>query len=96
MSTSYTAAMRMRKICFTERGFIGLVPEDAGVGDMIYVLLGGQVLYTLRPVKVGLKDDGCCTTFSFVGEAYLHGLMDGKVMGRVERREAGIQDVVLV
>lgn len=86
----------MRSICFTERGFIGLVPENAAVGDKVYLFLGGQVLYTLRPVKSDSLADGRCATFRFVGETYLHGLMDGEAMTWVERGQASVEEVLLV
>ena len=38
---------------------------------MIYYLLGGQVLYELRPV---------CDHFRVIGECYIHGHMDGDIL----------------
>jgi hypothetical protein len=67
----------MRNICVTEKGYLGMVPETATVGDIVCVFLGGQVLYTLR--HSGTRDE-----FEYIGETYLHGLMDGEVMEWVE------------
>jgi hypothetical protein len=59
-----------RRLFRTSRGFMGLGPAAAQVGDRICVLLGGQVLYVLRH----LKD----SHFELVGECYVHGMMDGQ------------------
>jgi hypothetical protein len=55
----------------TEYGLVGLVPENARAGDQIYLLLGGQVLYELRPVG---------DHFRVIGECYIHGHMDGDIL----------------
>ena len=59
-----------RRMFVTSCGFMGLGPAAAQVGDSVCVLLGGQLLYVLRG-----GDDG---KFEFVGECYVHGMMDGK------------------
>ena len=59
-----------RRMFVTSCGFMGLGPAAAQVGDSVCVLLGGQLLYVLRG-----GDDG---NFEFVGECYVHGMMDGK------------------
>jgi hypothetical protein len=59
--------------CFiwSDKGYMGLAPSDARPGDFICILLGGQVLYVLRQRGEG---------FHFIGECYVHGLMDGEAM----------------
>ena len=52
-----------------------MVPRSAQVDDEIFVLAGGQVLYVLRPV-------GEC--FQYIGESYIHGLMDGEALQKLE------------
>lgn len=42
-----------RRFLTTPRGYIGLVPPDVEKGDMICVLLGGEVPYVLRPRERG-------------------------------------------
>jgi hypothetical protein len=59
-----------RRLFTTRGGFMGLGPAAAQVGDKVYVLLGGQVLYVLR--------DHGESQFEFVGECYVHGMMDGQ------------------
>ncbi|KAF2144816.1 uncharacterized protein K452DRAFT_245975 [Aplosporella prunicola CBS 121167] len=61
-----------RCLASTNRGFIALVPSNARVGDQLYILYGGQVVYCLRK-------DG--TMHTSVGECYVHGIMDGEFIG---------------
>jgi hypothetical protein len=78
----------MRNICLTEKGYIGVVPETAEVGDIVSVLLGGQVLYTLR--YPGAGDE-----YEYIGKAYIHDLMDGIVMKWVANRTAVVETFIL-
>jgi len=67
------------KRCFavTQAGYIGLVPSYAEVGDQIWILVGGQVLYVLRDTgRKHIQSEK--VIHEFLGEAYLHGLMDGE------------------
>lgn len=75
--------------CFTvtEQRYMGLVRKDEEIGDEAFVILGGEVLYVLRPVE---------SHYLFVGECYMHGLMDGEAMdwfmdGRAAVKEIGIR-----
>ena len=80
------------KRCFavTQAGYIGLVPSYAEVGDEIWVLVGGQVLYVLR--DTGRKDMQCGKRIhEFLGEVYMHGLMDGEA-GNLNRT---VDDVIM-
>ncbi|CAO2650068.1 Nn.00g013600.m01.CDS01 [Neocucurbitaria sp. VM-36] len=60
-----------RRLATTNRGFIALVPSSAQTGDLLYLLYGGQVVYCLR--KDGDKH-------IFLGECYVHGIMDGEAL----------------
>ncbi|KAI0144497.1 heterokaryon incompatibility protein-domain-containing protein [Xylariaceae sp. FL1272] len=51
----------------------GLGPMQTRPGDLIYVIYGANIPFILRP-----NDD---TTLSLVGEAYVHGVMDGEALG---------------
>lgn len=74
-----------RRLFETTRGFIGLGPPAARIGDQVCLLLGGQVLYTLRAREDGHHD--------FVGECYVHGMMDGQAC---DDDSFSIRDIVLV
>jgi hypothetical protein len=73
-----------------EDGYLGMVPVLAEVGDRIFAFLGGQVLYTLR------LDSSCPGHYLYIGKTYIHGLIDGEVMRRVEVEQARVEELVLV
>jgi len=56
----------------TEKGYVGMGPEDAQNDDVVYVLPGADVPYLLRPRENG--------RFELVGQCYLHGIMDGEAV----------------
>ncbi|RYO67586.1 hypothetical protein AA0113_g4446 [Alternaria arborescens] len=74
-----------RRLFETSRGFIGLGPAAAQIDDEICLLLGGQVCYVLRTRKDGHHE--------FIGECYVHGMMDGQAC---EDESFSIRDIVLV
>ena len=65
-----------RQFAITEKRYMGWIPVDARKGDKICILMGGQVPFVLRPISGG----GGGGEYQFIGEAYLHGLMDGEGM----------------
>jgi hypothetical protein len=60
-----------RKLIETKKGYIGISAEHVQPRDLVVILLGGQMPFILRKV-----DDH----FVLVGEAYVHGIMDGEPM----------------
>jgi len=62
---------RYRRLCATETGYFGAIPETAQVGDWICMLEGSRLLFTLRQ-KGG--------HFLLVGPAYTHGLMHDEAL----------------
>jgi hypothetical protein len=60
-----------RRFFMTERGYIGLGPAELQHGQLVTVLLGGQVPFVLceREERVTL-----------VGECYVHGFMNGEAI----------------
>ncbi|KAK1995632.1 HET-domain-containing protein [Colletotrichum falcatum] len=59
-----------RRLGWCENGWLALLPEETRAGDKIVLAEGGRVPLVLRP-----NGDGYDT---FVGEAYVHGVMDGE------------------
>jgi len=90
MQSAFFSATNGRNVCFLEDGYLGMAPLLAEVGDLVFAFRGGQVLYTLRP------KDSFAGQYSYIGETYIHGLMDGEVMRRLEGGEALVQNLVLV
>ncbi len=63
-----------RIMCATTAGYIGRIPHGSAVNDIICVFTGGSVPIVLRD-----NGDGC---YEFIGECYVHGIMDGETMKR--------------
>lgn len=68
-SVAYTAPYR--KFFTTAKGTIGLGPRSMRPGDLVCVLCGGKVPFILRKDGAG---------YTLVGEAYVHGIMDGQAL----------------
>jgi hypothetical protein len=71
-----------------KHGYFGLGSAHALQGDAIFMLQGGEMLYLARPTMQG--------TYHFVGEVYVHGLMDGAVVEDFSRGEGKLQMVEFV
>jgi len=83
--TGFMMTADLRRLALTSRGMIGLVPGAACLGDEIVVLLGGQFPYVVRPMaeETDRNSPGSPnrrTACRLVGEAYIHGIMDGEMM----------------
>lgn len=65
-----------RRFFITSRGFLGLAPPEAQVGDIVCVFLGARVPYILR------KDEDF---FKLVGECYVQLIMLGEAVHRFKR-----------
>jgi hypothetical protein len=66
-----TAVLRRSKFCITERGFFGMLPEQAEVGDRIFVVKGDQKKATFL-----LRWSPAVDQYRWIGHAYVHN--DGK------------------
>ncbi|KEY74436.1 hypothetical protein S7711_04474 [Stachybotrys chartarum IBT 7711] len=67
-----STSINMRRLFVSNGpGWIGLVPKDAVQGDVVVLVEGGRVPYIFRP----LGTDN--SLYQFVGDAYVHGVMDG-------------------
>lgn len=81
-----TVACRYRKFSVTEKGYIGLVPGNAEVGDKIFIPLGSTVPFVIR------EGEGEQGTFELLGDAYIHGIMDGEEM---EKENVRVDEILL-
>jgi Heterokaryon incompatibility protein (HET) len=66
------------------KGYIGLAHRNARYSDKICILLGASVPFILRE-----EDDH----YLLVGEAYVHGLMDGEAIEMMQREEVEVQNI---
>lgn len=87
---SFTYTIAGRSLCRTSRGHVGLVHEAMQIGDHVYAFLGHQVLDVLR------SRSGSRREFEYIGELYLHGLMDGEAMDWLKQGSATVETVYLV
>ncbi|KAM7184263.1 Heterokaryon incompatibility protein (HET) domain containing protein [Rhypophila sp. PSN 637] len=72
----------------TSHGWVGRGPAEMRPGDVVVILWGCWLPIVLRPCG-GDADD---LKYQLVGDAYVHGLMDGEyVQGDVEREERTFQ-----
>jgi Heterokaryon incompatibility protein (HET) len=62
-------AVRQRRMMKTQKGFVGLVAGEAMAGDSVVLFQGGQVPLILRWMG---------THWKLVGDAYVHGIMNGE------------------
>ncbi len=79
----FSQATRMsyeRRFCVTRDGYVGIVPPLTEVGDQICIFYGIDTPYTVRQGQSLEK-------FALVGECYIHGMMDGELMGLAEENE---------
>ena len=75
-STSYGG----RRLFATSKGYLGLGPVSLDVGDTVCLLPGAKVPFLLRPTAVAAGDVDAqeLQQFKLVGEAYVHGIMEGE------------------
>ncbi|KAF8849459.1 HET-domain-containing protein, partial [Acephala macrosclerotiorum] len=59
-----------RQLALTVEGYMATVPPHAAVGDHVCVLLGGRLPFIVRSAPDG--------KFTLLGDAYVHGLMNGE------------------
>lgn len=88
-----------RRFFVSEKGYIGLAPKDAQVGDQICVLAGGKMPFVLREVKEASKKKFKTSSepeWNILGDTYVHGLMDGEGLATADQRLVELQDFVLV
>jgi Heterokaryon incompatibility protein (HET) len=76
-----SGTVKNKKLMVTRGQRLGLVPSRAKAGDVIALLLGGEVPIVLRP-----KGD----KYTLVGECFVDGVMDGE--GLVEARKQARPD----
>ncbi|KAH7310200.1 heterokaryon incompatibility protein-domain-containing protein [Rhexocercosporidium sp. MPI-PUGE-AT-0058] len=67
-----------RRLFKTAKGFLGVGADSLDVGDVIMLVSGADVPYILRPVAGKEK------TYLLIGEAYIHGIMQGEAMKDLE------------
>ena len=62
---------KVRTMFSTRTGYLGMGPATANPGDLVCILATASVPHVLRKLGKG--------KYRFIGEAYVHGIMDGEV-----------------
>lgn len=88
MNVALKSASGRRRLCWTTGGRMGIVPAATRLGDLVGVLFGGQVFYVLR--------DAGQDVYEFVGECYIHGLMDGEAFQQGDARATYKERLTLI
>jgi hypothetical protein len=70
-----------------QHGYIFPVPFWVKPGDVVLMFMSGEFLYLLRPGSSG--------SYQFVGEAYVHGMTDGAVIGTLKLGERPPEEIVM-
>lgn len=78
-----------RRLMTTKRGYIGLTVRGARQGDIIAIAFGSGLPLVLRP-----NVDG--NHYSYVGEAYVHGIMEGEMIEPAARGEFSEMEFVIL
>lgn len=90
-------ASRERSFIFTRSGSMGLALDWCKPGDAIAIMGGGTVPIVLRPVnQTGDQGGDGAPCFEVVGEAYVHGFMDGQAFDVSGRTEGNFDDIYIV
>ena len=83
--------LEYRRLATTRKGYLGVVPAGARSGDVVAVLGGSEMVVILRPADEDLQSK----LYRVVGLAYIHGLMDGEIMGMVRVGKVQVHDIKL-
>jgi hypothetical protein len=87
ISEAFRIAYSCRRLFRTKKNYLGIAAESLKAGDEVWVLAGAAIPLILRPAENGENER------KVIGEAYIHGIMNGEVV-----KEAGekVQQIDLV
>ncbi|KAF2629377.1 hypothetical protein BU25DRAFT_389536 [Macroventuria anomochaeta] len=74
---SLVGMMENQTFFITKSGYIGIGPPQIKPGDQVWVFNGGNVPFVMRKIKKEAED---CPQLALVGDAYVHGIMDGEAL----------------
>lgn len=90
-----------RRLISTSKGYIGLANSGVRSGDVVAILGGSSVPIILRPVPtvpegqspLDMVDE---LSFQVVGDAYIHGVMDGEAFSYRRRDKHDMGRLTLI
>jgi hypothetical protein len=71
--------MAGRKPFITKQGYVGVGPANMQSGDLVCIFLGSGLPFLIRPLEEG--------RYILVGEAYVHGIVDGEFVEKNKSSE---------
>ena len=71
--------------------YLGIASVEVRSGDYVCVILGGDVPFILRPLH-GSSTTQTARTWAFIGESYVHGIMDGELMNGTRESDHDLED----
>jgi len=88
-----------RGFILTRKGYMGFANQNCRVGDIIVVLPGGRVPYIFREapdMTVNNGDESPLARYQLIGDAYLHGIMDGEAFTSITQPPIKQETVLIV
>jgi len=85
-AAAFSKRLSVARFCTTEKGYAGLVPGDAKIGDEVFIANGTAVPFLVR------HDDGKGRKEwkKLVGECYVHGIMFGEALAKGDAKDGDI------
>lgn len=74
---SFVGMMENQTFFITRSGYIGIGPPQLKAADQVWVFKGGRVPFITRKA---IEERGGNLQLTLVGDAYVHGIMDGEAM----------------
>jgi hypothetical protein len=89
-TNSFRRRYGKRKLFYTEKGYLGLGPASAAIGDVVCIMPGADGPFVFRSdregsVKLeshpnGHEEEDQTKRFRLIGESYVHGIMHGEAL----------------
>lgn len=87
LEEAFSFRLEGRALAVSDLGLIALVPAEARVHDLIAIVQGSDLPFILRPSG---------DSFSFIGQAYVHGVMNGETWSLVEDDTVPLEEISIV
>jgi hypothetical protein len=87
----YVTLMYSTTLIVTEGGLLGLARGSVAPGDQVCILLGCSVPAILRQVPNIEREK-----YILISESYIHGMMDGEAIDKLDKGEYKLQKITLV
>lgn len=80
-----------KTLIVTEQDRLGLARTNTVPGDLVATLIGCSIPMILRPVP-----DAESEKYILIGESYIHGIMDGEAIDKLDAGEYELKEITLV